>query len=358
MKRRSRFIKHYTNDRHSCNTNGFRVKKCYGCLNSYFAQLGIPKPMTSSVAVDGGHNHPTGNPNGPDGEVMLDIEVAGVVAPGARIAVYFAPNTTRGLLDAITTAIHDRQRSPSVISISWGGPEPTWTPRALQAYDRAFQEAALLGVTVCCASGDNGSSDGVGDGLAHVDFPASSPFALGCGGTRLEASKGAITRESVWNGGATGGATGGGISEFFPLPPYQTNTNIPAPVNPGGLAGRGVPDVAGDADPGTGYQILVDGQRAVFGGTSAVAPLSAGLIALINQKLGKPVGFLNPLLYGQLATAGVLHDITSGNNGDFQAREGWDACTGLGSPDGAKLLSALAGETEVSSVAATANPTK
>jgi kumamolisin len=332
-------------------------------LNTYFAQLGIPKPSISSVSVDGGHNHPTGNPGGPDGEVMLDIEVAGAVAPGARIAVYFAPNTTRGFLDAITTAIHDSQRKPSVISISWGSAEKNWSRNALQSFDQAFQEAALLGVTVCCASGDNGSSDGENDSLAHVDFPASSPSALGCGGTRLEVSNGAISREVVWNEGATGGATGGGVSDFFPLPSYQAGANVPVSVNPGGSSGRGVPDVAGDADPNTGYQILVDGKRGVFGGTSAVAPLWAGLIALINQKLGKPVGFLNSLLYGQLATAGVVRDITSGGNdisqlGGYDSSSGWDACSGLGTPDGAKLLSALAGEAEVTSVAATAKPTK
>jgi kumamolisin len=294
---------------------------------------------------------------------MLDIEVAGAVAPGARIAVYFAPNTTRGFLDAITTAVHDPQRKPSVISISWGSAEKNWSRNALQSFDQAIQEAALLGVTVCCASGDNGSSDGENDSLAHVDFPASSPSALGCGGTRLDASNGAISREVVWNEGANGGATGGGVSDFFPLPSYQAGANVPASVNPGGISGRGVPDVAGDADPNTGYQIQVDGHRAVFGGTSAVAPLWAGLIALINQKLGKPVGFLNPLLYGQLATAGVVRDITAGSNdisqlGGYDSRPGWDACSGLGAPDGAKLLSALAGEVEVSSIAATAKPAK
>ncbi|HJZ49946.1 MAG TPA: S53 family peptidase, partial [Roseiflexaceae bacterium] len=273
---------------------------------------------------------------------------AGAVAPGARIAVYFAPNTDDGFLNAIKTAIHDDLRKPSVISISWGAPESgppnvAWTAQAMQAFDQAFQDAATLGVTICCSSGDNGSSDGVNDGKAHVDFPAASPFVLACGGTHLEANGTAIAQEVVWNDGASGGATGGGISDVFALPSYQSDANIPPSANPGRHVGRGVPDVAGDADPATGYQVLVDGQASIFGGTSAVSPLYAGLIALINQSLGKPAGFVNPLLYGQARAAGAVHDITSGDNGAYLARAGWDACTGLGSIDGNRLLHALGG---------------
>ncbi len=319
-------------------------------LTAYFHQLAVPTPKVTAVSVNGAHNHPTGNPNGPDGEVMLDIEVAGAIASKAKIAVYFAPNTDSGFLNAIKAAIHDNLRKPSVISISWGGPESAWTSQALQAYDLAFQEAALLGVTVCCAAGDDGSSDRVTDGLAHVDFPASSPHVLACGGTRLEAANNAISKEVVWNEGAIGGATGGGVSEFFPLPTYQNNANIPPSVNPGHRKGRGVPDIAGDADPATGYIVRVDGQQFVIGGTSAVAPLWAGLTALLNQHLGQPLGFLNPFFYSsQVANTAAFHDIVTGNNdttgniGGYPAGEGWDACTGLGSPDGAKLMSALTG---------------
>jgi len=214
----------------------------------------------------------------------------------------------------------------------------------MQAMDQAFQAAAALGITVCCAAGDNGSSDGVNDGKAHVDFPASSPFALACGGTRLESANNAVTSEVVWNDNSATSATGGGISDVFDLPTWQAGANVPPSKNPGGRVGRGLPDVAGDADPQTGYQVHVDGQDVVFGGTSAVAPLWAGLIALINQQRGKPVGYLNPILYqnyAQLAQANALRDVTSGNNGDYSAGPGWDACTGLGTPDGAKLLAAL-----------------
>ena len=312
-------------------------------LTAYFSKLKIsPAPSVTAVSVDGANNKPVGNPNSADGEVLLDIEVVGSIAPQAKIAVYFGPNTDQGFLDAITTAVHDNVRKPSVVSISWGGAESTWTAQSLTAYDQAFQDAGVLGVTVCCASGDDGSADGVTDGAAHVDFPASSPNVLACGGTRLESSGGKITKEVVWNSGAGNGAGGGGISDHFPLPAYQASAKVPVSVNPTHFKGRGVPDIAGDADPATGYQIHVDGKDAVFGGTSAVAPLWAALIALINQQLGKPVGFLNTALYAKGASG--LHDITSGTNGAYKAGAGWDACTGLGSPSGQALLTALKGK--------------
>jgi kumamolisin len=301
-------------------------------LRSYFAEIGVQMPAVSAVAVDGARNAPTGDPNGADGEVLLDIEVAGAVAPEARIVVYFAPNTDKGFLDAITTALHDHTRQPTVMSISWGGPEVSWTGQALQAYDAAFQDAAALGVTVCSAAGDAGSGDGVDDGRAHVDFPASSPHVLACGGTRLEASGGRIKREAVWNE-STGGATGGGVSEVFPRPDYQQAANVPVSVNPPHFRGRGVPDVSGNADPATGYAIRVDGHDAVFGGTSAVAPLWAAIVARRNQATGRPVGYANPMLYGA-SSAGAFRDIVEGSNGAYDAAIGWDPCTGLGSPAG------------------------
>ncbi len=311
-------------------------------LSNYFSSLNINQPQVISVSVDGGANSPS-TPDSADGEVMLDIEVAGAIAPAAKIVVYFAPNTDQGFLDAITTAVHDSTNQPSVISISWGGPESGWTSQALTSFDEAFQAAAAMGVTVCVASGDNGSSDGVNDGKNHVDFPASSSFVLGCGGTTLQASNGQIVNEETWNNQpAGGGATGGGVSDVFPLPAWQDGFDVPVPSVQAG--GRGVPDVSGDADPSTGYNILVDGQSAVFGGTSAVAPLWAAMVARINQQMGKPIGFLNPLIYAQAVEASGFHDITQGNNGSFSAAQGWDPCTGLGSPDGAQLLAALTGK--------------
>jgi kumamolisin len=309
-------------------------------LTTYFSALGInPGPKVTVVSVDHGKNHPTGDPNGPDGEVMLDIEVVGAIAPQANIAVYFAPNTDAGFLDAITTAIHDKTNNPSVISISWGGPESSWTEQSMTAFDSAFQSAAVMGITVCVASGDNGSSDGVSDGGDHVDFPASSPNVLACGGTSLRGSGTTITSETVWNDGAQGGASGGGVSTFFPLPAWQDGLHTTR--TSGGTAPltmRGVPDVSGDADPETGYQVRIDGTNTVIGGTSAVAPLWAGLIARINAAKGSRVGLINPTLYG---TPTTLRDITQGNNGDFAASQGWDACTGLGSPNGDQIAAVL-----------------
>jgi kumamolisin len=277
---------------------------------------------------------------------MLDVEVAGAVAPKAKIAVYFTPNTDAGFLNALKAAIHDSVREPSVVSISWGGPEKQWTAQAINAFNTACQEAASLGVTVCCSAGDHGAQDEQGQTRANVDFPASSPSVLACGGTSLIEANGQIASETVWND-HDGWATGGGISEQFPVPPYQAAINLPNSINPGGKKGRGVPDVAGNADGRTGYRVRVDGQNAVVGGTSAVAPLWSALIALLNQGKGHSVGFLTPKLYHLPAGAHVFRDITSGNNqafpagGGYSAGLGWDACTGLGSPNGAGLLAKL-----------------
>lgn len=289
-----------------------------------------------------------------DGEVTLDIEVAGAIAPGANIAVYFGTNTDDGFIQVLSAAVHDDVRKPGIVSVSWGQAEETSTSQMLQGLEEILQEAAALGVTVCVAAGDDGSADmeqKVWDDRPHVDFPASSSYALACGGTTLDASSApGAPVETVWNRGANGGATGGGVSNFFAKPAYQVNINVPAPANSAG--GRGVPDVSADADPYTGYSVVIGGTEQAIGGTSAVAPLYAGCIARINQSLtsggGNVVGFVNPLLYAQMIPPSVYHDVTQGNNdiyndldGEFEAGPGWDPCTGLGSIDGANLLAAL-----------------
>ena len=314
-------------------------------IKSFFKSLHLPTPSVTAVSVDGGKNSPS-LPWSADAEVALDIEVAGAVAPKAQIAVYFAPNSEQGFVDAIAAAVHDDVRKPSVISISWGAPESEWTDQGLAAMDQAFEAAAALGVTVCCAAGDAGAHDqnpqnGTPDGLAHADFPASSPYVLGCGGTRITVSGTTIAGETVWNDDPATSATGGGVSDKFALPSWQADAGVPASINPGGRVGRGVPDVAGNASPATGYRVRVDFLTTTIGGTSAVSPLYAGLVALLNQKLPQPVGWLNPLLYGPLAGSGAMRDITSGDNGGYAAGSGWDACTGWGVPVGSKLLAAL-----------------
>ncbi len=308
---------------------------------AYFQGQGIAPPSITAVSVDGATNTPTGELDGPDGEVQLDLEVAGSSAPGAALVAYFAPNTDAGFLDGLSAAVHDTTHRPSIVSVSWGGPEPSWTGQARAALDAVFQDAATLGITVLVAAGDSGATDGEPDGALTVDFPASSPHVLACGGTSLVLDQTQRVSEVVWNDlAADEGATGGGVSEAFALPTYQSSP--PVPAAPNGFAGRGVPDVAANADPATGYAVAVDGAAVVLGGTSAVAPLWAGLLARIVELEGGSLGFLNPSLY-RPPVASTCHDITSGNNGGYEAGPGWDPCTGWGSPDGMQLLAALRG---------------
>jgi kumamolisin len=313
-------------------------------LDAYFSGLGIATPSVTAVGVDGASNVAGRDPHGADGEVLLDIEVAGAVAPGARQVVYFAPNSDRGFVDAIAAAVY-ADPTPTAVSISWGQSEDSWTGQARAALDQALADAAALGVTVTAAAGDNGSGDRVSDGNAHADFPASSPHALACGGTslRLDPATGGISAETVWNDGPGGGATGGGVSDTFGLPAWQAPAGVPGRAG-GGSPGRGVPDVAGNADPETGYQVRVDGKPQVVGGTSAVAPLWAALICRLAQAMGKSFGLIQPLLYAGVSSGTIpagFRDITEGNNGAYQAGPGWDACTGLGVPDGTALAGRL-----------------
>lgn len=323
-------------------------------LVTFCKNANISKPSVRTVSVD---NTPTNQRDGAEGEVMLDVEVVAGACPAADIVVYFSSFDERGWIDVIDTAVHDPENKISVLSISWGYAEDApgaWTSAALDSINDTFKAAALLGVTICVAAGDDGSDDQVGDGHAHVDFPSSSPYVLAVGGTTLKKSTtGAIT-ESAWKDGDglrqdNGGSTGGGVSTHFPRPDWQTVTI--RSVNPGSIDGRIVPDVAADASANTGYWTVVDGQGGASGGTSASAPLWAALIARINASLGAPVGYLNPLLYqpgadGKALGAAGCRDILSGNNstasiGGYQAGTGYDAVTGWGVPIGTALLDGL-----------------
>ncbi len=319
-------------------------------LGRYFSQvLGIGAPHLTDVVVMGPGNDP-GNGSTPadvSGEVYLDLCIVGSLAPGAAIVVYFTEFTEQGWVDAISRAATDTSSDPSVLSISYGNPESggasAWTPMAVRQVNQAFEAAAAAGRTVCCAAGDSGAADEPSAGSVHVDFPASSPWVLGCGGTRLAAAGGRIRSEVVWNDLDTGnGATGGGVSAVFPRPAWQAG--VSAEALPGvqvPAAGRGIPDVASLADPQTPFVVLgPSGSLEQVGGTSAAAPVWAALTCRLNQALGARVGFLNPLLYSQVHPA--LRDIISGNNGGYRATAGWDACTGWGSPGASALLEALA----------------
>jgi kumamolisin len=331
-------------------------------LTTFCQNANIQTPTVKAVSVN---NTPTDQQDGAEGEVMLDVEVVAGVCPQATIVVYFSTFDENGWISALDTAVHDKDNPLSVISVSWGYAEDAqgaWSDGAIDAINDTLKAAALLGVTVCVAAGDDGSDDQVGDGHAHVDFPSSSPYVLAVGGTTLRKSNTGKVTEVAWKDGDglrqdNGGSTGGGVSVHFPRPAWQTVTV--ASVNPGSIDGRVVPDVAADASGSTGYWTVVDGQGGASGGTSAAAPLWAALIARINASLGtgKQVGYLTPLLYPSDGTQGSngaglgqssCNDITSGDNitasvGGYSAGPGYDAVTGWGSPDGGKLLTGLKG---------------
>jgi kumamolisin len=295
-------------------------------MQQFFTGISQPMAQIQDVSVDGTKNDPNqhlGDPSDPDGEVALDIEVAAAAyyaatGQAADIRMYWAAD----IATAVRAATAD---GCDVCSISWGADEANWGAAAGNDMEQAAQAATAAGMVVFAASGDNDSSDG-GPNAANVDLPASAPHVVGCGGTRKTAGD-----ETVWNnnpGNATGQGSGGGFSTLFtPMPSWQ----LAAPHG----QGRMVPDVAANADPVTGYQVVVHGQAQVVGGTSAVAPLYAGLFAAFGTKLG----FITPKLY---ANSVCFNDITVGDNGAFRAGVGPDPCTGLGSPIGSRLANLFA----------------
>jgi kumamolisin len=338
-------------------------------LEIFCQKVGVSVPNVVEVDVNGGAADMGDDPTG---EVMLDVEVVAGVCPKATIPVYFGPTfDERSWVDTIDKAIHDADNNPMILSISWGnsedGPTSAWQGISIDHINDSLQEAAMMGVTVCVAAGDDGSDDQGGDGKAHVDFPSSSPFVLAVGGTDLRVRNGSAT-ERVWKDGDGlrsdgGGATGGGVSVLFARPSFQSDITIQS-VNPGAGQGRVVPDVAAHAQSDgqrTGYFFVVDGPNGpiatVNGGTSASAPLWAALIARINAVLQKEkgadkrAGYVTPVFYqpgpgGKPVGATACKDITAGDNisaaiGGYSATPGYDACTGWGSPIGTKLLDAL-----------------
>jgi kumamolisin len=325
-------------------------------LERYFQDLGLPMPRITDVTIQGPGNEPGDgtNPYDSSGEVYLDLSMVGALANGARIVMYFTEFNEQGWVDAVSEASTDTANNPSIISISYGNPESghgsAWSSAAVKQVNLALEAAAARGLTVMAASGDDGATDGMPGNKAHVDFPASSPWVLGCGGTRVEATGGSITSEVVWNDQNTNpqlsnGATGGGVSTVEPAPKWQTDAGVTPAVAGSTHRGRAVPDVASLADPQTPLVVAQPGGVGGVGGTSAAAPLWAALIARCNTALDKPVGFLNPLLYQM--SPNPLRDITTGDNKippdgvGYDAGPGWDACTGFGSPGGAALLAAL-----------------
>lgn len=325
-------------------------------LKKYFKEIGVRLPHITSVPVDGATNHPTKDGED-DVEVMTDVEIVGAVAPAARLAVYFgrsiSTSSHQGLFNALRAAIHDPDRSPNVVTTSWGVNEDDLTSSWIDAYHELFLEAAALGITVCASTGDHGTAanSDVTDWhhRHHLSHPATDPLVLACGGTQKSRGK-----EVVWNDGlafdagttANGWASGGGISDRIKLPDYQRAAKIPRSIFTG-KRGRGIPDIAMSAENYfLRWHNLEVHPDLLNGGTSCVAPMMAGLVARLNQAKRKNVGFLNRFLYAN-ATKGIVKDITRGNNGiaktikGYKARRGWDACTGLGTPVGAEILKRL-----------------
>ncbi|VTZ50741.1 Peptidase S53 (modular protein) [Methylocella tundrae] len=330
-------------------------------LQTYFAAAGLTKtPTVRTVSVVPGAPVPYGQDPGSDGEVMLDIEVVGAMAPGATIVVYFSDNTDQGFFQAASQAVHDP--ATTAVSISWGSPEKVWSQQSMNVWDSLGQSATLLNVPIFVAAGDHGCADEQPtdegfDGQRHADFPGTCPNGVAsCGGTSLLGGGRAKAKETVWNDG-DGWATGGGVSIHFQVPPWQNGVSAEKGA---ALLMRGVPDVAADADPDTGVNVRSNGVDQVSGGTSAAAPQWAALAAILSQQLGRKAGFFIPLLYAHMK-AGATNDVVTGNNtvfgvGGFSAKPGWDACTGLGSPNGARLLSLLGSSPLATSPVATSEP--
>jgi kumamolisin len=302
----------------------------------------IPPPQIVDIDVGSGRNRPGTNARA-DAEVALDIQVVAGVAPEARIAVYFTELSEPGLVAGVSKAVHGSER-PDVIIITWGEPETSWPRESRSGLDAVLQDAVRLGITVVATAGDDLARERMNGEKVYVNYPASSPYVLGCGGTRitLDPARVAIVDEVVWNDNGERG-TGGGISEEYVVPAFQTGAHLPGSLNDG-KPGRGVPDVAAAAAPKNGYRIFVNGDALVASGTSAVAPLWGAFIALLNAGRGKALGFVNDRFY---QAPNLLRPITSGDNKDavsglgYDAGPGWNACTGLGSPNGAAIIAAL-----------------
>jgi kumamolisin len=293
-------------------------------------------------------------------EVMMDIEIIAALCPASNIVVYFAPFTQKGWVDLIGKVVAGEPAPCSILSVSWGLAEDSqeWSEAARTAINDALKSAALQGITVCVASGDDGSGDQMADGRAHVDFPSSSPSVLSVGGTMLSGSTEVVWWEAPGQRTANGGgATGGGVSVFLPRPSWQT-VDIRS-LNAGSIDGRVIPDVAAVAGAPF-YDLIFQGQDAPNGGTSAAAPVWAALLARVNAALpaGQRPRFLTPTLYGQgqdgrPVGASVCVDITSGNNTSpdpgtgYRALAGFDAVSGWGVPKGEALVRALTPSTAV-----------
>ena len=288
-------------------------------ITKYFKAVNLPKPAIKVVGTP-----PKPKSIAANTEVTLDIQIASALAPNATIVVYYA----KTILDALRLIINDKENRPSVVSISWAAEEGYYSESQLEEFDHVLYEAALLGITIIAASGDYGAFNR--QQYLNVSMPSSHPYVLGCGGTMPWIEDDEIKKEVVWNESEGKSSSGGGFSDVYATPEYQTNAIGHCPE-------RGVPDISAFSGSENGYQIIFNGKRMVIGGTSAATPLWAALVALMNEKLGYRLGFANELFYKLMGSEG-FNQILYGNNQYYSAGPNWNPCTGLGSPNGNKLF--------------------
>lgn len=326
-------------------------------VNQYLSFYGLGSANYSNVVVDGASTTPGAGAI----EVELDMEDVSAIASGATQKIYIGPNSTQGVNDTYNRIVTDN--TAKVTSTSWGLCEASSGTSELTALDNIFQQGAAQGQAFFAAAGDSGAYDCNNSSLA-VDSPADDPHVVGVGGTTLNTgSGGSYSSESVWSNPSDtsrspmGAGGGGGLSTFFTMPSYQSGPGVQNQYSNGE---REVPDVSADADPNTGYSVYCTVTAAgcnssgwiAVGGTSAAAPLWAGVAADTNQYLaanGKPVlGSASAELYTLFNTAQTFtayHDVTSGNNLFYPATSGYDLASGVGTPDVWNLARDAAGST-------------
>jgi kumamolisin len=322
-------------------------------LTSTFSRIGLSNPNVVDILVDGATNDPTDANS--SAEVMLDIYCTGAVIPSGKIAMYFAPNSFQGFIDCITAATNDNVNNPSVISISWGTTDTNWSTQSRQSFDTALQAAIIRGITTFVAIGDFGTQAINGGPTYTVQYPGTSPYVVSSGGTIVTINNDyTIASETVWNQSSY--STGGGISTLYSIPSWQSGKGYTYKLYPAGtvtaLTTRGVPDISAMA---TGYQFYYSSSNTFgnFVGTSAVAPLLAGMMGRINAYSNQRVGFINSTVY---ANPNVFNDITVGNNAapntqaGYSATASWDACTGLGSPVGTAMAALFSAPSTVAPI--------
>lgn len=296
-------------------------------FNRFFSQLKLKAPQVIEIGTPPAIDEQSSSIY--NAEVTLDLEVLGAIAPESKLVVYYG-NT---IAEAMKLIIADHVNKPTIVSISWAGSEYNYSPQDISEMDLLFYQAALLGMTVVAASADHGAMNNMA--FPNVSLPSSNPLVLGCGGTLIDMSGDKITSQVVWNEAQGKAASGGGYSHLYNLPSYQNQAVAKYPYMRSIM--RGVPDIAAYASMLNGYQVVFNGNNLAIGGTSAATPFICGLLALINEKLGYKLGFINSILYG-FAGSEIFSQVVEGNNQIYPAAPFWNPCTGLGTPVGYKML--------------------